>query len=62
MGCFQRGNTVDRVLLLETSATRRRAMHSLLASKGFQVSELHDYAQALPVLQRLGTTSPRLRI
>ena len=53
---------MDRVLLLETSATRRRAMHSLLASKGFQVSELHDYAQALPVLQRLGTTSPRLRI
>jgi diguanylate cyclase (GGDEF)-like protein/PAS domain S-box-containing protein len=47
---------VDRVLLLENSATRRRAMHSLLASKGFQVSELLDYGQALPLLQRLGST------
>jgi len=36
-------------------------MHALLASKAFQVSELQSYAQALPVLQRLGTTSAGFR-
>ena len=36
-------------------------MHALLTSKAFQVSELQSYAQALPVLQRLGTTSAGFR-
>ncbi|HZP65969.1 MAG TPA: EAL domain-containing protein [Rudaea sp.] len=36
-------------------------MHSLLASKGFAVSELHTYDQALPVLERLGTTPAGFR-
>jgi diguanylate cyclase (GGDEF)-like protein/PAS domain S-box-containing protein len=52
---------LDRVLLLEISATRRRAMRTLLAAKGFEVSELADYAQALPVLQRLGSGSAEFR-
>ena len=52
---------MDRVLLVEPSATRRRAMHTLLAGKGFHVSELSAYAQALPVLERLGTTTSGFR-
>jgi diguanylate cyclase (GGDEF)-like protein/PAS domain S-box-containing protein len=36
-------------------------MHALLASKGFQVSELHSYTQALPVLQRLGVIASGFR-
>jgi diguanylate cyclase (GGDEF)-like protein/PAS domain S-box-containing protein len=52
---------VDRILLLETSATRRRAMHTLLAAKGFQVSELSEYDQALPLLERLGSTPAGFR-
>ncbi len=51
------GTTVDSILLIEPSATRRRAMHALMASKGFAVSELSDYVQALPVLDQLGTSS-----
>jgi len=47
----------ERVLLLESSATRRRAMHTLLAAKGFQVSDVADYAQALPLLERLSATT-----
>jgi len=47
---------LDRILLVETSATRRRAMHLLLTGKGFHVSELPDYGQALRVLKCLGTT------
>jgi diguanylate cyclase (GGDEF)-like protein/PAS domain S-box-containing protein len=52
---------LDRVLLVEPSATRRRAMHSLLGGKGFHVSELTAYSQALPVLERLGTTTSGFR-
>ena len=52
---------MDRVLLVEPSATRRRAMHSLMAGKGFDVSELTAYDQALPVLERLGTTPAGFR-
>ncbi len=52
---------MDRILLLETSATRRRAMHTLLAAKGFQVSELSEYDQALPLLERLGSTPAGFR-
>ena len=58
---LQGGGVLDRVLLVETSATRRRAMHSLLAGKGFHVSELNAYDQALPVLERLGATSAGFR-
>ena len=36
-------------------------MHTLLAGKGFHVSELSAYAQALPVLERLGTTTSGFR-
>jgi len=36
-------------------------MHALLTSKAFQVSELQSFAQALPVLQRLGATSSGFR-
>ncbi|MGA9334416.1 MAG: EAL domain-containing protein [Rudaea sp.] len=43
---------MDAILLLEPSATRRRAMRALLSSKGFAVSELSDYAQALPILDQ----------
>lgn len=32
-------------------------MRALLVSRGFDVSELSDYAQALPILDKLGTTS-----
>src|SRR5471030_3174290 len=59
--CSKGGGVLDRVLLVEPSATRRRAMHSLLAGKGFHVSELTAYAQALPVLKRLGTTTSGFR-
>jgi diguanylate cyclase (GGDEF)-like protein/PAS domain S-box-containing protein len=52
---------VDRILLLESSLTRRRAMHTLLGAKGFQVSDVADYAQALPLLQRLGSSSAGFR-
>lgn len=52
---------MDRILLLEASTTRRRAMHSLLASKGFDVTDLPDYAHALSVLERLGTTAADFR-
>ena len=52
---------MDRILLLEISATRRRAMHTLLAAKGFEVSEVADYGQALPVLQRLGSGAAAFR-
>jgi diguanylate cyclase (GGDEF)-like protein/PAS domain S-box-containing protein len=52
---------VDRILLLETSATRRRAMRSLLAAKGFQISELSAYDQALPLLERLSSTTVGVR-
>ncbi|MDE2258580.1 MAG: EAL domain-containing protein [Xanthomonadaceae bacterium] len=48
---------MDRILLVEPSATRRRAMHALLAARGFAVSELSDYAQALPLIERLGSTT-----
>ncbi|MGH8041036.1 MAG: EAL domain-containing protein [Rudaea sp.] len=48
---------MDRILLVEPSATRRRAMHALLAAHGFAVSELSDYAQALPLIERLGSTT-----
>ena len=46
---------MERVLLLETSTTRRRAMHALLASKGFRVTELPGYSEALPILESLGS-------
>jgi diguanylate cyclase (GGDEF)-like protein/PAS domain S-box-containing protein len=52
---------LDRVLLLETSTTRRRAMHALLSSKGFHVTELPDYAEALPVLESLGSSAAGYR-
>jgi diguanylate cyclase (GGDEF)-like protein/PAS domain S-box-containing protein len=48
---------MDRILLVEPSATRRRAMHALLAARGFAVSELSDYGQALPLIERLGSTT-----
>ena len=51
----------ERILLLESSATRRRAMHSLLAAKGFQVTDLADYAQLLPLLQSLGRSTAGFR-
>ncbi len=46
---------MNRVLLLETSATRRRAMNALLTAKGFEVTELPEYEKALPLLERLGS-------
>ncbi len=52
---------MDRILLLESSATRRRAMNALLTRKGFQVSELQNFGQARPVLEHLGATSAGVR-
>ena len=52
---------MDRILLVEPSATRRRAMHALLAARDFAVSELSDYAQALPLIERLVSTARKLR-
>lgn len=52
---------MDRVLLLEASATRRRAVRSLLAPKGYDVIEANDYAKALEVLRRQGETVSALR-
>ena len=36
-------------------------MHALLAARGFAVSELSDYAQALPLIERLGSTTMGFR-
>ncbi|MCQ4166248.1 GGDEF/EAL domain-containing response regulator [Tahibacter harae] len=52
---------MDRVLLLEASATRRRAVRSLLAPRGYDLTEASDYAQALEVLRRQGETVSALR-
>jgi len=52
---------VERILLLESSATRRRAMHAQLAAKGFQVSDVADYAHALPLLRSLGSSTAAFR-
>ncbi|MEO8673107.1 MAG: EAL domain-containing protein [Tahibacter sp.] len=49
------------MLLLEASATRRRAVKTLLVSKGFEVSEVTDYEQALSLLRRLGDTASGFR-
>ena len=59
MGLGERG--MDRVLLLEASATRRRAVRSLLAPRGYDLTEASDYAQALEVLRRQGETVSALR-
>src|SRR6478752_5329761 len=58
--CY-RGGGMDRVLLLESSATRRRAVRSLLTPKGYDVTEASDYAQALEILRRQGETINALR-
>ncbi|MBS0556504.1 MAG: EAL domain-containing protein [Proteobacteria bacterium] len=52
---------MDRILLVEPSATRRRAMHALFAARGFAVSELSDYTHALPLIERLGSTTMGFR-
>lgn len=52
---------MDRVLLLEPSATRRRALRGLLAARGYQVSELAGYDQALALLPRLADATSDLR-
>jgi diguanylate cyclase (GGDEF)-like protein/PAS domain S-box-containing protein len=52
---------MDRVLLLEASATRRRAVRTLLTPRGYDVTEVTDYAQALDVLRRQGETVSALR-
>jgi diguanylate cyclase (GGDEF)-like protein/PAS domain S-box-containing protein len=52
---------MDRVLLLEASATRRRAVRSLLTPRGYEVTEASDYAQALEILRRQGETVSALR-
>lgn len=36
-------------------------MHALLAARGFTVSDLSDYAQALPLIERLGSTTMGFR-
>ena len=36
-------------------------MHALLASKGFRVTELPDYAEALPILESLGSAAAGYR-
>jgi len=52
---------MDRVLLLEASATRRRAVKTLLTARGFEISEVTDYEQALRLLRRLGDTASGFR-
>lgn len=41
---------MDRVLLIEASATRRRALSSMLAQKAFEVTVIPTYSEALSVL------------
>lgn len=41
---------MDRVLLIEASATRRRALSTMLGQKGFQVSIIATYAEGLSLL------------
>ncbi len=48
---------MDRILLLEPSPTRRRAVHALLAGKGFRVTESPDYARALSELEHAGASA-----
>ncbi len=52
---------MNRVLVLESSATRRRAVHASLTSHGFQVSELPGFEHAPAILKRLGTTATNVR-
>jgi len=52
---------VDRVLLLEPSATRRRAVRGLLTARGFQVTEIGTFEQALEVLPRLADSTSDIR-
>lgn len=52
---------MDRVLLLEPSATRRRAVRSLLAARGFQVTELSAFDQAVELLPRLADATRDVR-
>ncbi|UXI66715.1 two-component system response regulator [Tahibacter amnicola] len=48
---------MNRVLLLEPSATRRRALRSLLIAKGFEIAEVGEFGQALDVLHRLADSA-----
>ncbi len=44
---------MDRVLLIEASATRRRALSSMLAQKGFEVAIIATYAEGLSTLSSI---------
>ncbi|HEX3897341.1 MAG TPA: EAL domain-containing protein [Rudaea sp.] len=52
---------MDRVLLLETSPTRRRALQAMLSAKGFHVGEFPDYQKALPLLEKYGNAQSGYR-
>ena len=41
---------MDRVLLIEASATRRRALSTMLTQKGFDVAIIASYAEGLAML------------
>lgn len=41
---------MDRVLLIEASATRRRALATMLGTKGFEVAVIASYAEGLSLL------------
>lgn len=41
---------MDRVLLIEASATRRRALATMLSAKGFEVAVIATYAEGLSLL------------
>ncbi|MGE4070028.1 MAG: EAL domain-containing protein [Lysobacterales bacterium] len=44
---------MDRVLLIEASATRRRALSTMLAQKGFEVAIIATYAEGLSTLSSI---------
>jgi len=48
---------VNRVLLLEPSATRRRAVRTLLSARGHQIAELARPEQALALLPRVANAT-----
>lgn len=44
---------MDRVLLIEVSATRRRALSTMLTQKGFEVAIIANYAEGLSMLSSI---------
>ena len=44
---------MDRVLLIEASATRRRALSTMLAQKGYEVAIIATYAEGLSTLSSI---------